>query len=304
MLRPLRPARVFRLPTVCRGHASLRLLVALSVAGLLRPAGLPGLPGLLVFSALSGFLCSGLLSLLRRVFLLRTEGQLFHRENFRHLRISLLKEYANPLAQNIQFDHLSCLSIRRNRLLTHLRHSGVQELIGGLFIFQAAHQPAAGSRNLRRIQRQVLFLRHLDRYRLEVPKKCSAAQLSPADPNASQHPCLIPHADLAQFDPHMKDTGKVLDQASEIHPSVRRKIKQHLGPVKRVLGIHHLHVELMLAHLFPADAKRLLLPDPERVDLLLILDCRLAHNRAQRLLDEFLIHHLHAGGNDPVILSF
>ena len=93
----------------------------------------------------------------------------------------------------------------------------------------------------------------------------------------------------------MKYAGQILNQAAEVHSSVCRKVKQHLRLVEGVLRVHHFHFEFVLAHLLAAYLQRLLLPGLKRLDLLLILRRRLAQDRAQRLLNEGLIHHLHAG---------
>ena len=101
----------------------------------------------------------------------------------------------------------------------------------------------------------------------------------------------------------MENARKILHQIPEIHPAVSRKIKQHLTFIKGVFRIHHLHVELVLSRLLTADTQRFLLLAPEHVDLLFILRRRLPVQRPQRLLDKFFIHHLHTGGNDPVLQS-
>ena len=203
--------------------------------------------------------------------------------------------------QYVQLNHFSDLAVRRDSLFTQLRHTGIQVLVRVFLVLQAAHQPSAGTGDLGRIQGQILLLCHLDGNRLELPKECRTAQLSSADPDAAQHSGLVSHANLAQLDPHVEDSRQVLDQAAEVHTSIRGEVEQHLGSVKGILRIHHLHVKLMLTHLLAADLERFLLLALECFDSFLVLRRRLAHKRAQRLLDKLLIHHLHAGGYNPEV---
>src|SRR5262249_48964641 len=73
---------------------------------------------------------------------------------------------------------------------------GVRQLVA-----QAAFQAAAESRQLRRIQAQVLLLRHLVRDRLEGLQERRAAQRTPAGAVAADHLGFVADADLAHLDP-------------------------------------------------------------------------------------------------------
>ena len=83
------------------------------------------------------------------------------------------------------------------------------------------------------------------------------AQRPSADADSSHNLCLIPHANLTQFNPGLKHAGQVLYKLPEINPAVCSKVKQHLIIIKGVLCINQLHFQLMLADLFLADLKRL-----------------------------------------------
>ncbi len=86
-----------------------------------------------------------------------------------------------------------------------------------------------------------------------------ATKPSPADTDASPDLRLIPHADLAQFDTGTEHACQIFHQLTEINPSVRRKVEQHLVVVKSILRIDQLHFKAVLTDLLKADLKRLLL---------------------------------------------
>ena len=52
----------------------------------------------------------------------------------------------------------------------------------------------------------------------------------------------------------MEHRGQVLDQRTEVHASVGRKVEQDLGVVKGLFHAHQLHVQLVLLDLVLADA--------------------------------------------------
>ena len=42
---------------------------------------------------------------------------------------------------------------------------------------------------------------------------------------------LVPHADLAQLDAGVEDTGQILDQLAEVHAAIGGKVEHDLGAV-------------------------------------------------------------------------
>ena len=125
-------------------------------------------------------------------------------------------------------------------------------------MLQAAHQPAADTGNLGGIQRQILFLRHLDGHRNELRQMGMAAQFPAADSNSSQNFGFIPHADLPQLDSGLEHAGQVLDQLPEIDSAVRRKIEQHFVVIEGIFRVDQLHFQLMLLNFLLTDGKGLL----------------------------------------------
>ena len=132
-------------------------------------------------------------------------------------------------------------------------------LIGVLFIFQAAHQPAAGTGDLGRVQTQVLGLGHLDGHGQELVHELGAAEGPTADAQAADHLGLVSDADLPQLDAGAEHAGQVLDQLAEVHAAVGGKEKQDLAAVKAALHPHQLHLQLVLLDLLFADVEGFLL---------------------------------------------
>src|SRR5690349_6599684 len=75
----------------------------------------------------------------------------------------------------------------------------LRELVG-----EAAHEPAAGARDLARVQRQLLLARHLERHGMEVLHPRRAAERPPARAAAVEALGLVADADLAQLDPGLE----------------------------------------------------------------------------------------------------
>jgi hypothetical protein len=74
-----------------------------------------------------------------------------------------------------------------------------QILVGGIFISQATHQPAALARYFRGIQRQTLLFGHAYGNRFEFIQEGSAAKFASAPADAAAHFSLVANADLAHF---------------------------------------------------------------------------------------------------------
>ena len=121
------------------------------------------------------------------------------------------------------------------------------------------HQSAADAGDLRRIQRQILHLCHLDRHRLEVRQPAVAAKTASAATDTAQHFGLIAHADLSELDAHFEYTCQILDQFAEVYTSVCCKVKDDLALIEGVFHIDQLHHKSMLIDFFLAERHRLFL---------------------------------------------
>ena len=126
-----------------------------------------------------------------------------------------------------------------------------------MLVFQAAHQTAAYTGDLRRIERKVLVLGHVDGDRVKVVEVGRAAQLSAAAAEAADHLRLVAHADLAQLDTGAEHAGKILDQLAEVYAAVRGEVEQQLVHVERAFRGHKVHFELSVLNFALADEKRL-----------------------------------------------
>src|SRR2546422_4570404 len=69
-----------------------------------------------------------------------------------------------------------------------------------VFVAQAAEQPAAPSRDLRGVERQMLILGERQAHRAQLGQPARAAVLAPAPPHAVEPLGLVARADLAQLD--------------------------------------------------------------------------------------------------------
>ena len=188
-------------------------------------------------------------------------------------------------------------AVRGHDVLAHPRHALEGLLVGVLLVLQAAHEPAAQAGDLRRIQRQVLLLRHLDGHRLEVAQERAAADGPPAGAQTAQHLRLVAHADLAQLDAHLEHAGQILHQLAEVHAAVGGEIEDDLGVVEGVLHAHQLHLQLVPRHLLLTDAERLLLAAGVVLRALLVLLGGDAHHLLQRR-DDLLVADGARAGHD------
>src|SRR5215510_753364 len=99
---------------------------------------------------------------------------------------------------------------------------------GRLLVPQAALQAAAQPRQLRRVETEVLLLRHLDRDRLEGLQEGRAAQRAAAGAIAADHLGFVADADLAHLDAGAKLAGQLAHQLAEIDAAVRREVEHEL----------------------------------------------------------------------------
>src|SRR5436190_5937307 len=126
-------------------------------------------------------------------------------------------------------------------------------------VAQAALQPAALPRELRRVETELLLLGHLDRHRLERAQPGRAAERAAAGAVAAEHLGLVAHADLAHLDAHAEVRREVADQLAEIDPRLGGVVEDQPRAVEHVLDLRQLHRQAALADLELRDALGLLL---------------------------------------------
>ncbi len=159
--------------------------------------------------------------------------------------------YQDPhgLAQHIDALHLAPQAVITFYLIADTGQISVQLLVGVFLIFKAAHQTAADTGNLGRIQGKVLFLGHFDGNRDKIRQIGMAAKGSAANTDTAQDLGLIPDADLAQLDPGTENPCQILYQIAEIHAAIRCKIEKDLTVIKGIFCVDELHIQLMAADL-------------------------------------------------------
>src|SRR5262245_15375290 len=89
----------------------------------------------------------------------------------------VLDAHQDSLLQQDLLDHLA-LALQRLHPAADLRERASERDVGLVLVAEAALQPAAHPRELRRVQREVLCLRHLDRDRVELAQPRAAAELA------------------------------------------------------------------------------------------------------------------------------
>lgn len=82
--------------------------------------------------------------------------------------ISYIHHYLDQLTEHINALHLSFQSVIGGNIIADTGQPAVQFLVSLFLILQTAHQSAADAGNLGRIQREILFLCHLNRHRNKV----------------------------------------------------------------------------------------------------------------------------------------
>ena len=122
-----------------------------------------------------------------------------------------------------------------------------------MLVLEAAHQAAAGTRNLSRVERQILFLCHIDGHRLKVAQIGRAAQFTTTDAQTTDHLGLIAYANLAQLDAGAEDGSQILDQTAEVYTAICREVEQDLVEIEGALDSDQTHVQLVFLDLAPCN---------------------------------------------------
>ena len=134
-----------------------------------------------------------------------------------------------------------------------------KRLIGLFLIPQAAHKPAAGARDLGRVERERLSLGHLGADGVEIGQKLAAAERAAADADAAEHLGLVAHADLPELDAAAEHSCEILDQLTEVNAAVAGEVEGYLVAFKAALYVYQLHVQLVFGDFFAENAQSLML---------------------------------------------
>src|SRR5262245_41101923 len=150
-----------------------------------------------------------------------------------------------------------------------------------VLVLEAAHQPAAHPGDLRRVEREPLGFRHLDRDRIEALEVRRAAELLAARPASAAHLSVLAIADLLQLDPHVELRGQVADEVAEIDARLRGEEEGQAPPREVALDVAELHRERPLLDARQAVRARVLLPGELTRVALLGLARRASHDAGQ-----------------------
>jgi len=161
------------------------------------------------------------------------------------------------------------------------RHQRDLALVCLLLIAQTAHKSAASARDLCRVDRQSLLLRHFDRDLNEVRKESRAAKLASANAESADHSRFVADADLTKLDTGAENGCKILDERAEVNSTRRGEEEYELGVVKRVLRVNELHIEPVIGDLSKADLEGLALTAAVILVVSLVLLCSRADNGAK-----------------------
>src|SRR5215469_13132246 len=111
----------------------------------------------------------------------------------------VIKLDRNGLLQDVLSNNLA-VAFYRLHAFTLTGQRAFQFNVGSVLVLEAALEPSAHAGQARRIQRQTLLTRHLDRHRIEVAQPRRTTQLASARPDASRDLGLVACTDLFHVD--------------------------------------------------------------------------------------------------------
>src|SRR4051812_19140342 len=119
-----------------------------------------------------------------------------------------------------------------------------------MFVFEAAHQAAARTRDAERVEGQVLVLGHADGDRLEVGEERGAAQVAAARADAALHTGRVAGGELAQFDAAVQGGAEIAYEGAEVDPVRRGEVDRRAraagaGLVQHVIDGDDLHRQVV-----------------------------------------------------------
>ena len=112
--------------------------------------------------------------------------------------------------------------------------------VGLELVAEAALQPAAHARELRGVERQSLFLGHLDGDRLELLQPRRAAELPAAGTDTSRRLGLVARADRLHVHARVEELAELVDEAPEVHAIFRDAEEGDLAAVEGAFGLDEL----------------------------------------------------------------
>src|SRR5690606_27531983 len=118
-----------------------------------------------------------------------------------------------------------------------------------IFVDQTAAQPAAHAGNLRRIKRDTLCLRHLDRNRAEIGEEGAATAAFATRASPAQQLGNITRANLPHFDFGLKNLAQFTPQFTGVHPIFSSEHECQHTAVIVILRGYKLHL-LITANFF------------------------------------------------------
>src|SRR6185369_4042781 len=144
--------------------------------------------------------------------------------------------------------HDLAVALHRRHARADARQPAAKLEVRVVLVPQAAFEPPAHARELRRVQRQSLLLRHLHRYRLKLAQPRGAAELPAAGADAPDHLRLVARADLLHLDARVQRLREIADELAKIDATLRAKVEDRLARVEEVLHLHELHAHLAIAN--------------------------------------------------------
>lgn len=216
---------------------------------------------------------------------------------------AVLCQDAHPrgeLDEVVGFD--DAFAVRRLDLAAHLGHLLEHLAVIGVFVFQAAQQPAAHSADFLRVERKPLYLCHLYGHLFEIGQVSGAATRSAAHRKRAAHLGVVALVYLAQLDSHAEYGRQRAHQVPEIDPPVRREVEDELGAVEGVFRVDELHVEPELRRLFAYGGERGGAVVEVALELRVVLGSGFAHHGLQGT-DDLLFGHIAVGNCDGCVLK-
>jgi len=172
----------------------------------------------------------------------------------------------DALAEDVDRDHFF-LALCGLQHLAFAREALAGRDVELMLVPQTAEQAATAAGDLRRVEREVLILREGEADGRELAQPGAAAILPAAAAHSLEARRFIPDADLPEIDAGAEDVGEVAHQSAEIDSLLRREKDGELGAIPLPLGVAHLHVELVVAHLLDHLAAGILLRAAQVVGL-------------------------------------
>jgi hypothetical protein len=117
-----------------------------------------------------------------------------------------------------------------------------------VLVAETAHEPAAGARDLRRVEREALVLGDAEVDRAQLGEPGRGAVLAPAASDAVEPLGLVAYADLLQLDPRAEHRRQLADELPEVDSLLGREVEGELPPVPLPLGVGQLHHQAVGLH--------------------------------------------------------